>query len=276
MHLGIFLVGLAIAWLSRQVVGGQLNWDHCLTRFLFAPLLLLCNAVALVTMGTDGAMLGRPLGFWSVLSYVFACAYLLYALAVLLYRAFGAWQSLLSIEALPQVQWQGEIAYLLPAPQPIAARVGWWHAKLVISEGLLQSLAEPHLSAIKHHELAHLHFRDTFWFFWLGWLRQISQWLPQSDSLWQELLLLRELRADSWARCYTDPLVLAEALYLMASSHSQWQSEFTASASDRLDRLEMRINYLLQPLSDSPSSATVWRCALAILPLFTICWHSSL
>jgi len=280
MHLEILLAVLVIAYLSRCVWSNQQNWDHCLTCFLFAPLLILSNVIALVNMGTEGAMLGRPLGIWSVASFAIACAYLLYALGVLIYRAYTAWHSLRTIQALPQVDWQGESAYLLPCEQLIAARVGWWNAKLVISQGLLQSMSAPHLTAIKHHEFAHLHFQDTFWFFWLGWLRQISQWLPRSESLWQELLLLRELRADSWASRQTDALVLAEALYLMASNRSQWQygwlAECSASVGDQLDRLEIRINRILEPLSDSPSSSVLWRCAFAVLPLLTICLHSGL
>lgn len=276
MHLVILLAVVAIAWRNRQVPRDQQSWDQCLTRFLFAPLLLLSSAIALVTMGTEGAMLGRPIGLWSVASYAIACAYLCYAVAVLLYRTYTACRGLWSVQTLPQVDWQGEPAHVLAVDQPIAARVGLWNAKLVVSQGLLKSVGEPHLSAIRHHELAHLYFQDTFWFFWLGWLRQITQWLPQSDVLWQELLLLRELRADSWASRRTDPLVLAEALYLVASSSSQWQSEFTASVSDRLDRLEMRIHRLLEPIADNPSPSVLWRCALAILPLFTICWHSPL
>jgi Zn-dependent protease with chaperone function len=280
MHLGILLAVLAIAWWSRHILGTQSSWDQCLTRFLFAPLLILSNAITLVNMGTDGAMLGRPLGIWSVVSFVIACAYLLYALLVLLHRACTAWQSLRAIQGLPQVDWQGESAYLLDVDQLIAARVGWWNPKLVISRGLLQSLSHSHLSAIRHHEYAHLHFQDTFWFFWLGWLRQITQWLPLTEALWQELLLLRELRADSWASRQTDALDLAEALYLMASDRSKWQyswlTEYSASASDRLDRLAIRINRILEPTTDNPSSSILWHCSLAIFPLLMISLHSSL
>jgi hypothetical protein len=75
MHLGILLAVLVIAWWSRYILGTQQSWDQCLTRFLFAPLLILSNAIALVSMGTDGAMLGRPLGTWSVVSFAIACAY---------------------------------------------------------------------------------------------------------------------------------------------------------------------------------------------------------
>jgi Zn-dependent protease with chaperone function len=47
------------------------------------------------------------------------------------------------------------------------------------------------------HEQAHAHYRDTFWFFWLNVL---TSWLPHTEALWQEILFLREIRADEKAK----------------------------------------------------------------------------
>jgi len=35
---------------------------------------------------------------------------------------------------------------------------------------LLNTLDNAHLDAVIAHEQAHFYYRDTFWFFWLGWV----------------------------------------------------------------------------------------------------------
>jgi Zn-dependent protease with chaperone function len=95
---------------------------------------------------------------------------------------------------------------------PFAAQVGVWKPQLVVCRGLLEQLDEEHLRAVLAHEEAHRHYGDTLWMFAVGWLRHLSGWLPNTEVLWQELLTLRELRADRWAAQRVDPLVLGEAL----------------------------------------------------------------
>uniref|UniRef100_A0ACD5H1Y5 M48 family metalloprotease n=1 Tax=Desertifilum tharense IPPAS B-1220 TaxID=1781255 RepID=A0ACD5H1Y5_9CYAN len=37
-----------------------------------------------------------------------------------------------------------------------------------MAQGLLDRLTPEQLNAVLTHERAHSHYRDTFWFFWLG------------------------------------------------------------------------------------------------------------
>ena len=72
-----------------------------------------------------------------------------------------------------------------------------------------------------------------FGFFWWGWLRRLTEWLPHSKELWQELLLLRELRADQWAAQQVDPLVLAESLLLMVNPYpAEFRREYLCRHAD--------------------------------------------
>jgi len=73
----------------------------------------------------------------------------------------------------------------------------------------LDTLDNAHLDAVIAHEQAHFYW-DTFWFFWLGWVLHCH--CCNTESLWQELLILREVRADHWAAQQVDPLLLAESL----------------------------------------------------------------
>jgi Zn-dependent protease with chaperone function len=93
----------------------------------------------------------------------------------------------------------GEHSRVLDNPIPFSALIGFWQPELIVSQGLLNTLDQDHLEAVFKHEQGHYYYRDTFWFFWLGWVRSISAWLPNTEALWQELLLLREMRADRWA-----------------------------------------------------------------------------
>ncbi|MCX7596709.1 MAG: M56 family peptidase, partial [Fischerella sp.] len=121
------------------------------------------------------------------------------------------------------------------------------------------------------------HYRDTFWFFWLGWVRSCTVWLPNTEALWQELLILRELRADAHAALQVDPLLLAESLILVVSTPPV-SSEIccAALAYSSAERLEQRIEALLgQPEPISELNTQFWnRFFLALLPLLTVIFHS--
>ncbi|HEY9818028.1 MAG TPA: M56 family metallopeptidase [Candidatus Obscuribacterales bacterium] len=147
----------------------------------------------------------------------------------------------------------------------------------MISRGLLQALDEPHLQAVLAHEAGHRHYRDTFWTFWLGCLRRLTAWLPESDRLWHDLLLLREIRADRWATQSVDPIVLAEALIQVAQAPQSLFSNVAAEFSLTLmgDRITTRIQALLTP---APLQAThhpaqwLW-FLVALFPLLIVPFH---
>jgi Zn-dependent protease with chaperone function len=136
-------------------------------------------------------------------------------------------------------------ARLLKTPYCFAGHVGLWPSELVISEGLIERLTAEQLQGVLAHEQAHHYYQDTLWFWVLGWLRRLTRWLPRTESLWQDLLLLRELRADHWAATQVDPLTLAEALLVVVRSPFIPPAAQVIPLHDQPTRVETRINALL-------------------------------
>ena len=145
-----------------------------------------------------------------------------------------------------------------------------------MSQGLIAALDSEHLSAVIAHEQAHVQYRDTFWFFWLGWIRSFSFWLPNTEALWQELLLLRELRADRKASESVDFLLLAESLLFVAKAPFDSPVGCVSLNDAQIgDRLNERIDSLLDTTKSIPSNRWhnwSWLCLL-FLPLLTIPLH---
>jgi Zn-dependent protease with chaperone function len=252
MHLSLFLLAVAIACISRFLscsIGAPASttwstrWRNTLSAFLLPPLLMLMTAIAVLCMGTQGRMLGLPVGW---IGYLLAVGFFGVAAGVLLRLGWMAERSLRQLQTYPTETFNGAIGHILDTPKLFAAQVGWWRSRLVVSQGLLTQLTPAQLAAVLTHEQAHAHYRDTFWFFWLGWLRHLTAWLPNTPALWQELLLLRELRADHWAAQSVDPLLLAESLVLTvqdAAIAPDYCAAFSAVAP--LSRLEERVEALL-------------------------------
>lgn len=170
---------------------------------------------------------------------------------------------------------EGQASRVLNIPALFAAQIGFWNPELVISQGLLNTLNQDQLAAVLAHEQAHDYYHDTFWFFWLGWLRQLTCWLPNTEALWQELLVVRELRADHWAVQQVDPLLLAESLLLVVRAPLTQPEPFCAAFGAGADRLAERIEVLLAqpeqfPASEIESWPWLW---LLLLPLLSIMLH---
>jgi hypothetical protein len=206
---------------------------------------------------------------------------------------FTGWRSLKRLEDLAiggvtknrhnSVEIINADAKLIDIDVPFAAQIGFWRSRLFVSTGLLNTLDNCHLEAVLCHESAHDYYRDTFWFFWLGCCRQIMPWLPNTQPLWEELLLLRELRADLWASQYTDSLLLAESLVVMVQNRvsPEFTPEFTFTAAfgesqaNRVSRLEERINFLLttpEPLPKFSWRSFLW-LGFALVPLIAMPLH---
>jgi Zn-dependent protease with chaperone function len=230
-------------------------------------------------MGYKGTMLG-----WraSWLSYLLAIGFVTFAVILVIKLSYQAWQSQQKIRIYPCQIVEGKIARILETNFPYSAQIGFLNPELVISKGLLTILDREHLKAVLAHEQAHYNNRDTFWFFWLGWLRSLTSWLPNTESLWQELLLLRELRADRQAIQQVDSLLLAESLLLVAQQVSQsslidTSASFCAALNDPTShsRLEERINIILS--EDNSSTASGWWnwswIFFVFLPLITVPLH---
>lgn len=282
MHFLMLLLGLSCAWIIRAQATaptGDLvhRWQRTLGLFLFSPLLLVMTAIAILCMGPSGRMVGHWEG-WFV--YEWAIGFLGIALLLGVSLAWTGHQTVQRLRQHPAIEVNGTLARLLDTPELYSAQVGFWRSQLVVSQGLLNTLDDAHLEAVLVHEQAHANYHDTFWFFWLGWLRRLTCWLPHTEKLWQELLMLRELRADRQAAQVVDPLLLAEALLLVVSAPLMQpeQPEICAAfgwvASG--DRLSDRIDALLTETSSPPTPqwGTFW-LLFVLLPLVVIPFHVS-
>lgn len=279
MHLTLLFFGLFCAWGLRLLalrpdVTCQERWQRSLGVFLFPPLLLLMTAIALVCMGPQGQMVRWWEGW---LSYGLAVGFLAFAGILALKLMIEGLRSLQRVRTYPQITVRGRCSRLLATPVPFIAQVGFWRPELVVSQGLLNTFGADHMEAVLAHEQAHAHYRDTFCFFWLGWLRRLSAWLPQTEALWQELLLLRERRADRWAAQTVDTLLLAESLLQMVSAPELYAETICAAFSSATprNRLEERIEALLTPQEAvQPSNDWIWTWLLFVfLPLMTVPFH---
>ncbi len=285
MHLALFVVVIG------TTVAGRLRWhqhnaDHrwqiALATFLLPPLCLMTTAGAVLFMGNNGQMLGHPVGN---LGYLTAAGFFSLAVGQLGLSAWQGWRSLRTVRSLPQMTLEGYVCRQLDIEIPFAAQIGFWTPTLVVSRGLVETLTPQHLRAVLIHEQAHALHRDTFWFFCLGWLRQVTRWLPQTAGLWQELLLLRELRADAWAARRVDAILLAEALLTVvqhhaASSSPKMPDSFCAPFdAPEPSRLAERIAALIDQAeaSERRSWVRAWTpygiAAAALMPVLTIFLH---
>lgn len=277
MHLLIILVTVAIAYSLR--LSGQWaepishRWQRVLLQFLLPPLLLLMVSISILLMGPQGQMVWAHEGW---LSTLVAIALLGSAIVVGFRCAGRAWRTLHQLRSYPVQQVHDYRSRYIDTPTPVAAQVGFWTSELVLSRGLLELLTPEQVAAVLVHEQAHQHYRDSFWFFWLGWVYQWTKWLPRSEALWQELLLLRELRADSWAVQKVSGLLLAESLVAMVQS-PLWSEALCVAFHPvaAQSRLEERIDALLtEPKALSSPSLGSWSwLLLALTPLLVVPFH---
>ncbi|TVQ18616.1 MAG: M56 family peptidase [Leptolyngbya sp. DLM2.Bin15] len=278
MHLGLIIVSLAVAYGMRlfwRSDGSTLqDWQPTLLGFLVPALLPIMTEIAIVCMGPHGHMVMYWEGW---LSYSLSAGVLAIALGWALKLALDGYRTLRSVRHCERSQVGNYTCRILELELPYSAQVGFWNPELVISRGLLQTLDETHLQAVLAHEAGHRYYRDTFWTFWLGWLRRLTAWLPESDRLWHDLLLLREMRADRWATQSVDPITLAESLLQVAQAPQSFSSPVVAEFSLTLmgDRITTRIQALLTP---APPQATrhpaqwLW-FLVALFPLLIVPFH---
>lgn len=284
MHLSLLLMAIGLAVLIRWYWrpcshhwGTQ--WQVAMTFFLAPPLLLLTTALVVVIMGTQGTMIGLPVG---VMGFLLGVGLLLSMVGWLPWLIWRGQRAIAQVNQHPQFQAHSITGSItgrrLDTPQLYAAQIGFWQPELVVSRGIFEQLTPEQVDAILHHEQAHAHFRDTFWFFWLGWMRHCTAWMPHTELLWQELLLLRELRADRWATQFVDPLVLASTLLRVVQSplNLDLPYESAVGATTSLNRLEARIDALLCPASSRADqhSTLLWLYpGIIAFPLLMLLLH---
>jgi Zn-dependent protease with chaperone function len=276
-----FLLILAVLLLANILRGKWKNpkgnwikrWQKALFLFLFPPLLLLMTAIAIFWMGVGGQMVG----FWDGwLSYLIAASFLITALLTLIKISQEANYILKQTRSYPIKKIAKKNVRIINSPTLIAALVGLWKPELVISTGLLETLPKTHIEAVIAHEQAHYEYRDSFTFFFLGWVRNFTNFLPKTQLLWEELLILRELRADAKAAQKIDKLILAEAL-LLTSQTMQKQPEIASIIGiiTTGNRLHERIESLLaETLPMTQEHKTLWLTLIpASLPLLIVPFH---
>ncbi|KPQ34099.1 MAG: Zn-dependent protease with chaperone function [Phormidesmis priestleyi Ana] len=329
MHLHLLGIALAASFLVRLLSRShdslraqqpmiqqswQNRWHRAWVVLVVPPLLLLTTAFSVVAMGYSTA---HP---WDgQLSYAVALCFVIAAIAVWLrlsWSAFRTWQEMHVYPMRPiqigkRTALRQKQCRILDVPAVFSAQVGlWssglWSSELVVSQGLLDHLDDEHLDAVLAHEAGHDYYRDTFWFFWLGLLKRLTCWLPDSESLWQELLLLREMRADRWAARSVDTLVLAESLmsvmtapllpasvcaeFSCAAPHSRLAQRIdallsieTALAQDCINsensentERQTKVDVMAEPASDWATALKIvpWEwIALSLMPLLIIPFH---
>lgn len=296
MHLTMIGIAVAIATIIRlvsrphrqiklsqvpaQSLSWQTRWHRALITFVVPPLLLFTTAVAVVTMGISTGH-----HHWEgQISYALALIFIATAIAKWAHLYWIAFRTQHELKRHPvsiiQANQRGRV---IDVAAVFSAQVGLLHSELVVSQGLLTCLDEEHLSAVLAHEAGHGHYRDTFWFFWLGGLRRLTIWLPNTEALWQELLLLREIRADRWAARSVDTLVLAESLMSVITAPLMAPEAVCAgfSCAAPRSRLAQRIDALLEDdtpvqTGGSPFKVLPWQwmaISFALTPLLTIPFH---
>ncbi|MEM8612617.1 MAG: M56 family metallopeptidase [Cyanobacteria bacterium P01_H01_bin.105] len=276
MHVSLMGGAIAAAILLRLVFTHRClqnsHWLAVLSLLIVSPLLLLTTAVAIITMGPHGHMVS-PIEGW--LSYGAAWLFLGVSGGLLLNLGWQAHTSIAHIQQYPQQLVHNMSARVMDKTSAFSAQIGFWSSDLVMSQGLIDTLDGEHLAAVIAHEQAHHYYRDTFWFFWLGWLRRLSLWLPYTDELWQELLLLREIRADNWATSSVDRLTLAESLVQVIAAPLAPITAANFSCTAPSSRLSRRIDALLEPCDHGfqPEwSLMTYSCiAGLVLGLFPLC-----
>ncbi|MCC0176644.1 M56 family metallopeptidase [Waterburya agarophytonicola K14] len=279
MHLWAIFSVILTAWMIRtQSMKSKGTWSErwytSLFLLLFPALLILSTAIAILYMGCHGAMLGIKAGSWGC---SVAAILILFAVTCLVKLVDQSRHSTRNLAIYPRRSIEGTFARIIDLDLPYSAQIGFWQPELVITSGLFNSLDQEHLTAVLAHEQAHLYYRDTFWFFWLGWMRSFTFWLPNTEALWQELLLLRELRADSKAAEEVDFLLLAESLLTVAQAPLKYSPGWCANFNDYAlgDRLNERIDSLLG--KQKPPATNQWRnwswVCLLVIPLLTIPLH---
>ena len=282
MHSLMLLLALTIAVSLRWFLPSyQRRWQTTLFFFFFPPLLLLMTVISVVCMGYRGQMLGYHS---SLISYFSAIVWLVFAIFCLIKLSYQTWRTHRDFSSYPLKKITAQKARVLAVDFPYSARVGFWKSELIVTQGLLNLLDQEHLQAVLAHEQAHQEYHDTFWFFWLGWLRSMSSWLPNSENLWSELVFLRELRADKYASGKVDYLLLAESLLLVAEKVNQVaEINFSASCCVALNEhsLNSRLLERIDALVDSEKlelpgfNYQVWLLlSLSLAPFLLLPLHS--
>ncbi len=270
MHFILIFSALLIAYGLRLIsqlkgIKYEKKWGLSLFLFGFPPLLLLMTCFTVFFMGYHGEMWGIKASKWS---YYLSILFLIFAAFSFLKIIWHLRKLSRLVKEYPLQNIGSKKIKILETSFPYAAQVGFWRLQLVISSGLIDLLSEEHLNAVIAHESAHEIHKDSFFFFWLSYLEQLTFWLPNNENLWNNLLLLRELRADNTAAKTVDYLLIAEALVIVTTAVISERKPlmFNLECPFTNCRLEERIENLLNNSPNSPKFN--WQQILWLILIF--------
>ncbi len=282
MH--ILLIGLScgLAWVTRLLIRFPKNKaGDTLFLFLVPPLIIFFTFLSVICMGSSGEMFGFSA---SIFSYSLALVLLILSVFSFLRMFFQMRKALKRIREFPLETIADFSARVIDIDFPYSAQIGFWSPELVLSKGLIDLLTPAELTAVLAHEQAHRDYRDTFWFFGLEGIRSLTVWLPNTESLWQELLLLREIRADRQALQQVDPLTLAQSLLKVAQKVTQSNTLSQDESFCALFHPNLPKNHLVGRIESILEEKIIYSFSwssfysgifLSLLPLFLVIWHSS-
>jgi Zn-dependent protease with chaperone function len=300
MHVGLLVATLMIAIAVRLAYlriyyDGRLQqrwscrWRWALTAFLISPVMLIVVAIAILIMGSQGLMFGLSVCY---VGNLLSTGILVYAVLNLLYLMWQERQTYRSVAKLPKmVVMNSHVAYCADVDTVFAGYVGVWNPLLIVSQSLLSTLSSEQIEAVFAHENAHLNCKDNVLFFYLGWLRRMTSWLPGTTVLWDELLLLREVRADCYAAQSVDALIVAEALLAVVQSTLQSTpypystvpsglnvafTSTTESPARLAERIETLLSYSSQPTVETAPGLLTWLLLSAGFPFLSVLFHGPL
>lgn len=260
MHFLVMITAVILAYLIRIIsqhphFKKQKSWSLSLFFFITPVLLVLMSSVAIVTMGYQGQMWGIEA---TLISYILAWCCLGYGVINLFTYYLEIKKISIRVNQLAEENVLGNQAKVLNTSFPYAGLMGFYQGEkksltdffqshLVLSKGLINLLSQEHLQAVITHEKAHQKHKDPLIFFCLSYCKNITFWLPNNEKLWNDLILLRELRADNTASKSVDFLLLAESLLMMTQEAMEQPSpmdyDFICTFMD--NRLNERIEALI-------------------------------
>ena len=139
-------------------------------------------------------------------------------------------------------------AVLLEHPQPAAYCVACRQPTVVLTTGALQALSPDQLQAVLAHERAHLagHHHRLLALARIG--RRTLPFLPLTREADRQVARLIELHADDAATRTSDPVPLAAALVVLATTAASPAPALAAAATDTVQRIQ-RLLHPAAPLS---------------------------
>lgn len=150
--------------------------------------------------------------------------------------------------------------------------IGWWRPRIVISKGLVETVAPAELLAILVHERHHQLRRDPLRLLLMKFIHALLFPLPVVHELHRAFLLRIEVEADEAAIEVVGRPSVASALYKMFTANQTIGQTLQPLPIAPFQPSAARLEYLLQP--DQPPFASLFsvrQMVLSLLPFLAFC-----